>query len=128
MARIKHIAIRTNDVEKTASFYREAFGLEDAGRGINGVYLSDGHINLAILTVKGSGRAGIDHLGFEVDHLDDAIATAERVGARRLTTAPPPAPTNPSDPQSYFEIKLAGPDGQEIDVSETGWAGAPRGE
>jgi len=126
MARIKHIAIRTNDVDGTARFYREAFGLKDAGRGINGVYLSDGRINLAILTVKGEGKAGIDHLGFEVDDLDDAVAAAQRVGARRLTAAPPPAPGNASDPQSYFEIKLAGPDDQEIDVSETGWAGAPR--
>ena len=33
MARIKHIAIRTHDVEKTASFYRQAFGLTQVGAG-----------------------------------------------------------------------------------------------
>lgn len=127
MARIKHIAIRTTDVEKTARFYREAFGLEDAGRGVNGVYLSDGRINLAILTLKGAGRAGIDHLGFEVDDLEEAVAAAQRVGARCLTDPAHVMPTDPSNRQSYFEVKLAGPDEQEIDVSETGWAGAPRG-
>ena len=126
MARIRHVAIRTKDVENTARFYREAFGLKDAGRGQNGVYLTDGRINLAILTVKGpSGRAGIDHLGFQVDDLDEAVATAQRVGARCLTEAAHVTPTDPSTPQSYFEIKLEGPDEQEIDVSETGWAGAP---
>jgi len=126
MARIKHIAIRTKDVEKTAAFYREAFGLKDAGKGQNGVYLTDGWINLAILKVTGpSGSVGVDHLGFQVDDLGEAVAAAQRVGARPLTEAAHITPTDPSNPQSYFEVKLAGPDEQEIDVSETGWAGAP---
>jgi len=125
MARIKHVAIRTKDVEKTAAFYREAFGLTDAGKGQNGVYLTDGRINLAILKVAGpSGRAGIDHLGFQVDNLEEAVATAQRVGARTLSDPERITPTDASNPQSYFEFKLAGPDDQEIDVSETGWAGA----
>ena len=125
MARIKHIAIRTNDVEKTAAFYREAFGLEDAGNGKNGVYLTDGRINLAILKVAGpSGRTGVDHLGFQVDDLEEAVATAQRVGALTISDPARIAPTDPSNRQSYFEFKLTGPDNQEIDVSETGWAGA----
>lgn len=125
MARIKHIAIRTNDVEKTAAFYREAFGLQDAGNGQNGVYLTDGRINLAILKVAGpSGKAGIDHLGFQVDDLEEAVATAQRVGARTVSDPARIVPTDPTNPQSYFEFKLTGPDDQEIDVSETGWAGA----
>jgi len=126
MARIKHIAIRTHDVDKTAAFYREAFGLKDAGKGQNGVYLTDGRINIAILKVtRPSGKAGIDHLGFQVENLDNAVATAQRVGARSLTEASQITPTDPSKPQSYFEVKLAGPDDQEIDVSETGWACTP---
>ena len=49
MARIKHIAIRTGDVEKTAAFYKEAFGLKQVGLGQNGIYLTDGHLNIAVL-------------------------------------------------------------------------------
>jgi catechol 2,3-dioxygenase-like lactoylglutathione lyase family enzyme len=49
MARIKHIAIRTPDPEKTAAFYKEVFGLQEVGQAGRGYYLSDGHINLAIL-------------------------------------------------------------------------------
>ena len=37
MAQIKHIAIRTHNVEKTAAFYKEAFGLEQVGAAQNGI-------------------------------------------------------------------------------------------
>jgi hypothetical protein len=33
-------------------------------------------------------------------------------------------PTDPSKPQSYYEIKCVGPDEQVIDVSNVGWIGA----
>ena len=56
MAKIKHIAIRTVDVEKTSTFYKEVFGLHQVGLGQNGVYLSDGHINLAILKSHREGE------------------------------------------------------------------------
>ena len=51
MARIKHIAIRTPDPEKTAAFYKEVFGLKEVGQARAGFYLSDGYINLAILNL-----------------------------------------------------------------------------
>ena len=40
MARLKHIAIRTRDVAKTVAFYKEAFDLQEVGKGRSGVYLS----------------------------------------------------------------------------------------
>ena len=50
MAKIKHIAIRTPDPEKTAAFYKEAFGLEEAalvsGAGRFGTFVK---INLRVL-------------------------------------------------------------------------------
>lgn len=48
MAEFKHIAIRTVDVEKTSTFYKEVFGLHLVGLGQNGVYLSDGHPNIVL--------------------------------------------------------------------------------
>ena len=53
MAKIKHIAIRTHDIDKTAKFYREAFGLEQVGVGQSGIYLTDGYLNIAILNMRG---------------------------------------------------------------------------
>src|SRR5258707_3339892 len=83
MARIKHIALTTKEPAKVADFYKAAFGLKELRRSPNGaVFLSDGHINLAILNTKGDGSldmgahgphfTGIHHFGFEVDDLDGA--------------------------------------------------------
>ena len=49
MARIRHIALTTENPSKTAAFYKEAFGLKEVRRSPNGaVFLTDGHINLAV--------------------------------------------------------------------------------
>ena len=83
MPRIRHIALTTKDPARTAAFYKEAFGLTELRRSKNGaVFLTDGHINVAILNLKGEGSLdmgahgpdfeGIHHFGFEVDDLDKA--------------------------------------------------------
>ncbi|HET9297282.1 MAG TPA: VOC family protein, partial [Candidatus Binatia bacterium] len=75
MAQIKHIAIRTRDVDQTAAFYKDAFGLTQVGMGKNGVYLTDGHLNIAILKYQQGKdgaplRLGVDHIGFQVEDID----------------------------------------------------------
>ena len=53
MAKIKHIAIASQDPDKTAEFFKEVFDLEEVGKvdsaNATGYYLSDGNINMAIL-------------------------------------------------------------------------------
>jgi catechol 2,3-dioxygenase-like lactoylglutathione lyase family enzyme len=121
MAKIKHIAIRTADPEKTAVFYQELFGLKKAGLGRNGIYLTDGHINLAIL--KGGDKLGIEHLGFQVEDVNGTLAKLNELGGRSLTERVNVTPKDASNPQSYYEIKCVGPDDQIIDVSGSGWVG-----
>ncbi len=128
MAKIKHIAIRTVDVEKTATFYKEVFGLHQVGLGQNGVYLSDGHLNLAILKSHREGEEdpsglGIEHLGFQVDDVDETLAKVRQLGGKPLSEPVQVSHTDPAAPQSYFEIKCLGPDEQIIDVSISGWVG-----
>ena len=125
MARIKHIAIRTNEPEKTAAFYREVFDLRQVGLGRNGIYLSDGHINLAILKCPPGGEAdvGIEHLGFQVEDVDAAIAKLKNHGGKSLTERVNVSPTDANNPQSYYEIKCFGPDSQILDISGSGWVG-----
>jgi catechol 2,3-dioxygenase-like lactoylglutathione lyase family enzyme len=127
MARIKHIAIRTDDVEKTSRFYKEVFDLKQVGLGRNGVYLSDGHINLAVLRrqpeIDGGDRIGIDHLGFKVDDVNGTLSLLKQLGGEAITDPVTVIPTDPSHAQSYYEIKCLGPDGQVIDVSGSGWVG-----
>ena len=128
MSRIKHIAIRTRDVEKTAAFYKEAFGLKQVGLGQNGIYLTDGHLNIAILKFQPGEngeplRLGIDHVGFQVDDVDATIARINSLGGKPLTDRTEVHRSDPSRPQSYYEIKCVGPDEQVIDVSNVGWVG-----
>jgi len=129
MGRIKHIAIRTHDPAKTAAFYRQAFGLAQVGQGKNGVYLSDGHINLAILTLRPAAegetmKIGLDHFGFQVENVEEAVNRIEALGGNALLSRDDAGTVDPSEPRSYFEIKCLGPDGQVIDVSEGNWVGA----
>ena len=128
MAKIKHIAIRTVDVEKTSTFYKEVFGLHQVGLGQNGVYLSDGHLNLAILKShregeEGPSGLGIEHLGFQVEDVDETLAKLRQLGGKPMLDPVKVSPTDPSNPQSYYEIKCLGPDDQIIDVSTSGWVG-----
>ena len=128
MARIKHIAIRTQDVEKTAALYREAFGLQQVGLGQNGIYLSDGHLNIAVLKFQSGSdgeplRLGIDHVGFQVEDVDATLARINSLGGKPASERIEVNPSDPSRPQSYYEIKCLGPDEQVIDVSSAGWVG-----
>src|SRR2546428_11804941 len=111
MVKIKQIAIRTPDPEKTAAFYKDVFGLKEVGQARTGYYLSDGHINLAILKAReqgteesprdASGYAGVHHFGFMVDDVDETRRKLEAAGgpgpaptpARR--PGPPPPPPHP---------------------------------
>ena len=126
MAKIKHITVATRDIEKTAAFYKEAFGLKQVGVGVKGIYLSDGYINFAILKYEEGGhfKLGIDHLGFQVDDVDATIAKVKELGAKPLTPREVLTRQDASTPQVYFEFRCAGPDEQHIDISSVGWVGA----
>lgn len=131
MARIKHIAIRTNDIEKTAAFYKEAFGLEQAGVGQSGIYLTDGYLNIAILSMRGvvegeTMKLGVDHVGFQVDDVNATVAKIRSLGGKQLNDRNEVSHGDPSKPQSYFEVKCVAPDDQVIDVSNAGWVGASK--
>ena len=129
MARIKHIAIRTYDVEKTASFYRDAFGLTQVGVGQSGVYLTDGFLNIAVLKLR-PGREGeplklgVDHVGFQVDDVEATVAKIQELGGKALAGGAESHERKSPEAQSYFEVKCLGPDEQVIDVSSAGWVGA----
>jgi glyoxylase I family protein len=137
VAKIKHIAISTQDVEKTARFYIDVFGLKEVGKvdspGASGYYLSDGDINLAILNFKndvvagaerGKDYSGIHHIGFQVESLDDVASRLSAAGSAPRDDVNQALGVG-SGPRhgGNVEVKYAGPDGVMVDVSETGWVG-----
>ena len=132
MGRIRHIAIATRDLEATTQFYIEGLGLKQVGK-VNtptseGYYLSDGHVNLAILKFKSDDPAttegalrytGIHHFGVEVEDMAEGRARIEKAGA---VHRPYPG-TEEMAKRGNVEVKFKGPDGVTIDLSEHGWLG-----
>lgn len=139
MAKIRHIAIATQDPEGTARFYVDVFGLERIARidaaGVSGYYLSDGDINVAILRFKdervagverGLGFSGLHHIGFQVDSLEKVSERLAAAGARPRDDINQALGVGQGEvPHANVEVKYGGPDGVVLDVSETGWVGTP---
>jgi len=140
MAKIKHIAIATQDPDKTAKFYIEVFGLREIAKinspGALGYHLTDGDINLAILKFKNDQTAGVSegkeykglhHIGFEVDDLADTEKQLAAAGAPIRDDINEALNLGKGRPAHInVEVKYGAPDGVIIDVSETGWAGTAR--
>ena len=140
MAKIKHIAVATQDPDKTAQFYIEVFGLKQIAKinspGATGYHLTDGDINFAVLKFKndqtagvpqGKAYTGLHHIGFEVDSIDETD--------KKLTAAGAPIRHDINEALGIgrgltshvnVEVKYSAPDSVIVDISETGWAGTTR--
>jgi catechol 2,3-dioxygenase-like lactoylglutathione lyase family enzyme len=121
MSRIRHVALMTKDTHKLAEFYKLTFGLHEVMRRDkpNGaVYLSDGHINVAILPNEGpeadGSPDGIHHFGFHVDDVESAAQTAMEHGATQGRSGVPVD-------GRFAEAYIKDPAGQRIDLSKAGW-------
>ncbi|HEY7434461.1 MAG TPA: VOC family protein [Methylomirabilota bacterium] len=99
MPKIKHIALSTQDPEKTARFYVDGFGMKQIDRvdhpTVSGFFLTEIALRLA---AAGSARR---------DDVNAALGVGR--GEKR---------------HANVEVKYGGPDGVMLDVSETGWVGA----
>lgn len=141
MAQIRHIAIQTQDEEATKRFYVETFGLQVVRKleseRTSGYFLTDGHINLAILRFKndvvagaerGTGWSGIHHIGFQVDDLDamkDKLAQSPARPRDDINVALGIGPGGAPAGHGNVEVRYLGPDNVNFDISETGWVGTP---
>jgi len=137
MPKIKHIAISTQDVDKTAKFYIDVFGMKQIARvdspGATGYYLSDGDLNLAILNFKNDAVAGVErgrdwngihHIGFEVESLEEITEKLAAAGSKpRNDVNEALGVGHGRRYDGNVEVKYSGPDGVMLDVSETGWVG-----
>ena len=116
MARIRHLAILTEDVEKLVNFYTKSFGLEIVDGVGTATYLTDGHINLAIIPIgperKIEGdqlQVGINHFGFEVDDVEALVPVCNANGASDQIRKRPP--------NREAEYRLHDPDGNRMVLS-----------
>ncbi len=142
MARIKHIALVTDDPAATAEFYKTHFGLTELYRrpsttGDKGVWLSDGYIYFAILKYgdadapklgpgQSSDLRGIHHIGFQVDDIDATANELQAAGVKRVPMemhgheerAPTPMQAASG---GALNLKYLGPDAVHFDVRQKGW-------
>jgi len=136
MPKIKHIALSTQDVEGTARFYIEVFGMKEVGKiddpGTRGCFLTDGDLNLAILNFKndtaagverGKAWSGIHHIGFQVESLDAIGERLAQAGSQRREDVERALGVGGRQAHGNVEVKYTGPDGVMLDVSQTGWLG-----
>jgi catechol 2,3-dioxygenase-like lactoylglutathione lyase family enzyme len=128
--RLRHVALSVADPWETAEFYKESIGLEEVteldGDLAEGVFLTDGVVNLAILHFKsdeasqGTGKdfVGLHHIGFWVD---DVIASGQQARAAGATWIM----GDPNNPDGY-EVKHTDLSGIIFDIAAHGWAGSQK--
>jgi len=126
MAKLRHIAITVSDPEKAAAFYIEALGLRRVGttnwEGAQGVYLSDGVMNIALLKYKkeeyagklGRQHVGVHHFGFIVEDVTATRKAIEAAGGTHWMG-------EPAEGGGFYEVKYRDPDGIAFDITANGW-------
>ena len=127
MPKLRHIAIAAEDPVAMAEFYKKAFDFVEVGRpnGVlaDGVFLSDGTLNIALLKFKtdqlgkGMDFRGIHHFGVLVEDVDDAAKVVAACGGKHYMDQQNP------DRTGGFEVKMYGPEGVLFDIAEHPWTG-----
>jgi methylmalonyl-CoA/ethylmalonyl-CoA epimerase len=130
--KLRHIAMSVPDPWKTAEFYKHAFGLEVVGETdsslAEGVFLTDGVVNIALLKFKsdegahgtGCDYVGIHHFGIWVDDVHETRKRIEEAGGQYLMGEPS------VKGGSFYEIKFHDVNGVIVDITHNGWGGAQK--
>ena len=92
-AKLKHIALISDQYALQGKFYEAAFGMRTAAdpRPERAVTVGDGYVGLNINPRKPGRPAGLDHFGLEVDEVDPILAKLKKHGVevvKRPSTRP----------------------------------------
>ena len=87
MARIVHLAMRVEDIDKASEFYTSVFGFKRVtvpGLRSTVRYLTDGTVHIAINQIRSSKneQPAIDHFGVEVNSVEKCIAEVGKFGCK----------------------------------------------
>ena len=126
MAKLRHLAMQVPDLERAARFYESCFDLKRVHQATspigNAIMLSDGVMNLTLLNFPdgkggmkhGPDWAGLHHMGFVVDDVDETRKRIEKEGGQFFMTLP-------SYPGVDAEDKFKDVNGVVFDVAEHDW-------
>lgn len=131
--RIAHIALKVEDIDQAAEFYKAVFGFTEVSRHRDGdhesLHLTDGRLDLAMVKYDSPNsfmgiQAGpapcIHHFGIDVDDVDAFKARIEAHGGATFAD-----PSNPGEPVVKFRV----PGGGGItEIGPIGWHSRPASE
>jgi predicted enzyme related to lactoylglutathione lyase len=118
MAKIRHIAIFSDNPTKLAQFYGTVYGIRVTGTDdIGCVWATDGYMDIALLRRRNADapKAGIHHWGFTIDKAERpaVLARMKQYGVEPFS----PYVTSPDAHRPYAEDAVKDPDGNRFDLS-----------
>ncbi len=123
MAFLRHIALRTKDMEASRLFY-ETIGFEFVGyRGRGGLDLSDGTLNMTILQYNGAERPPFEegtefiHFGIIVEDLASIYSTLKDSGFELIMDNVKKGDAIDDNKAPERSFKVADPDGNVVDIT-----------
>ena len=120
MAKLRHVAIQCDDPDTTAKFYCAVMEMKEMYRiGLEksdsegAIYLSDGVVNLALIRILRPDfpnylPRGLNHIGFVVENLDEAVAFAEKHGFAYVVEEPQELKFRPKSYADNFRYDRVG--------------------
>src|SRR5262245_32665264 len=112
MARIVHLAMRVDDIDRAAEFYTKVFGFKLVtipGLRSTVRYLTDGNVHIAINRLRRdkNEEPAIDHFGVEVESVEKCINEVGKCGCKVV-----------SEPGKV--VKFGAPDGIVVEAVPAG--------
>ena len=127
-AKIKHLAIVSDQYALLGRFYEAVFGMRssDARQTERAVTVGDGYVGLNINPRKSGRQAGLDHFGFEVEDVELVFARMrEKYPSIRVLKRPgnrPFAGISTHDPAgNVFDLSQAGMENRRDVYAQSGW-------
>jgi len=117
MAKIKHIAIFSDNPAKLAEFYTDCFGMKITGQSQGDVWVTDGYVDVALISRKyENAPKGIHHWGFTFDSAEEKAQVYGKLIARGLPPKDPRA-ERPEIDRPYVEDAGFDIDGNRYDLT-----------